>query len=452
MSNKLVVKEDITSLVNKISPMIDKSIYSYIFKPEVIDVFKCVIILFALKINKINPSDSIEQIVPLLTKMSGGVDFYDERGNKIKNDESFYTPSKIFCIIIYAIICIGSLYYINSTIFEIKNKIYTPSDVVVGNVNNYNSSAALIPVEQQSSLVPIDQMYNDLNSIYEVVSENPDSDTFKSILIDLKQLSSSIEQTIQSTSSKIPSYISFANPFNYAVANVVGNLLIPENNQLVIKKLLVDKFDKTVSFNKDKLQMNINHIVSEITKEIEEVQKTINELNDPNLIKRANNYIQNTLAYFISPQAILKTGEIKMDKIISILSKIEYIKNDFNVGIKEFLNDAKIIASEYSNELYHKILVLYFWGSMLIFFGGGFMYQIRKPIKETSQIVYQFNFQGNDNYNNNDNRLPQITNKRGRGGRKYAVKKNKNTKKLKKNKNTKKIIKHNKPTKKFRKH
>lgn len=290
-------------------------------------------------------------------------------------------------LIMIAIAFFSNLLAILSYVYKIENQIYTKIDVVGNdNENKFNSYEVVpiysvpiysvpiysIPIEQQ-------QMYKDLDYIYEHTSSNPESYKFNSALFELKHLYSSIEYTIQSTGTQIQSYISIANPFNYALANVIGKLLIPENNQLLIKKLLFDKFYNTINFNREKLKININHITTELNKEIEEIQKTINELNDPNIIKRANNYIQNVLIYFVSPHAVLTTGKIKLDKMINILSKIEYIKKDFNVSIKRLLSDSKMIVDEYGNQLYNNIVVIYYLGGLLITFGGFFIYEIQKP-------------------------------------------------------------------------
>jgi len=294
------------------------------------------------------------------------------------NEENFYTPFKILKLTTIAIIFIGALLIFISYVNKIKNQLYTQIDAV-GNENK-NTSSALVPVEQQ--------MYDELIYIYENTTSHPENDNFKSALNDLKRLSSSIEDTIQNAGSQIQTYISLANPFNH----VIANLLIPDNNQLVIKKLLGDRSNQIISSNKEIVKIRMNEMAGEITKEIQEIQKTINELNDPNLIKRANHYIQNVLVYFVSPHAVLTTGKIKLDKITNILSKIEYIKNDFNVGVKQLLAEVKITADEYSNNLHNNIVVLYWLFATLSSFGALFIYEIniyeiKKPSEKLTTSV-----------------------------------------------------------------
>ena len=440
MSNKLVIKENITSLVNKLS-IIDTSIYGEILNKEVIDVLKCIIISFALKMRKINPSVSIEQIVPQIIAMTGGVDFFDDNGKPItQKKETFYTPSKIITLTTIAVIFIGVLLIFISSVYNIESQIYTQT--AVGDENKYNKASALVSVEQPSStLVPIEQQINDeLYEIYKLTSGNQENNKFKSALDNLKRLSSSIEETVLDAGSQIQTYISLANPFDHVVANVIGKLLIPENNELVITKLLNDKYNKAISSNKGILNVRVNNIISELTNEIKEIQETINKLNDPNLIQRANNYVQNVLVYFVSPKAVLDTGKIKLDKIINILSQIEYIKNDFNVGVKQLLTNVKITADEYSNNLYNSIVVLYYLFVLLTSFGVLFIREMQKPSENAQQITYnvQLNVQQGD-ATPTPNGLPQITNRRPtrRGGRKYAVRKNKTNKTNKTNKNKK---------------
>lgn len=440
MSNKLVIKENITSLVNKLS-IIDTSIYGEILNKEVIDVLKCIIISFALKMRKINPSVSIEQIVPQIIAMTGGVEVFDNDGNPItQKKETFYTPSKIMSLTTIAIIFIGVLLLFISSVYNIESQIYTQT--AVGDENKYNKASALVSVEQPSStLVPIEQQINDeLYEIYKLTSENPENNKFNSALNNLKRLSSSIEETVLDAGSQIQTIISVANPFDYVVANVIGKLLIPKNNELVITKLLNDKYNKIISSNKDILNIRVNDIIGELKNEIKDIQKTINELNDPNLIQRAKNYAKNVLVYFVSQKAILDTGKIKLEKIINILSQIEYIKNDFNVGVKQLLANAKITADEYSNNLYNSIVVLGFLFTLLTSFGLLFIREMQKPSENAQQITYnvQLNVQQGD-ATQTPNGLPQITNRRPtrRGGRKYAVRKNKTNKTNKTNKNKK---------------
>ena len=130
--------------------------------------------------------------------------------------------------------------------------------------------------------------------------------------------------------------------------------------------------------NSQIVNIRVNAVIDEIKKELTQISEEFKKLNDPNLFNRFNNMVQSGLIYLISPQAAITTANIKLDKIINIISKAKYIRNDIEAGLEQLFNDSRQLAKEYSNQIVNDVVVLHYLLGVTITFGSLFLYQLKK--------------------------------------------------------------------------
>jgi len=369
----------VMSLDKKITPFINKSIYSEIFNETTLNIFKSIIILFIIKIQKINPNIYNDDIILPLLKQSGGVFTIIKKKN---NKNESYTFTEMFTLIVIALMFISILCIDISYINNLKGRIFEPTTQIIEEANNQ-----MVPLEP----IHIDDSFVfELNDIYNKVSEQEDknNEAFKIALKQITGFSKSIE-TIISDSINQAQLLKDSTIFDYTLVKCI-KLLVPKNNTLVISSLINDKYNKVINDHRQIVNIRVNGIVDEIKAELTQISEEIQKLNDPNFFKRANNMVQSALIYFISPQAIITTANIKLDKIINIISKTKYIRNDIEAGLEQLFKDGRNISNEYSNQIINDVVVLQYLAGITLTFGSLFLYQLKKSKKNTQTITYKF--------------------------------------------------------------
>ena len=306
----------------------------------------------------------------------------NEKQTKIES----YTFTEMFTLIVIALMFISILCIDISYINNLKGRIFEESTIEEKGTAN-NQMVPLDPVDKNDSFIfELENIYNTISAEQEQEDKNN-----KALLNALKQItgfSKGIE-TIVSDSINQAQLLQNSPIFDYTLVRCI-KLLVPKNNKLVISSLINDKYNKVIDDNLQIVNIRVNAIVDEIKAELTQMSKEIQKLNDPNFIERANNMVQSVLIYYIYPQAAMTTANIKLNKIINIIGKTKYIRNDIEAALEQLFKDGRIIANEYSNQIINDIVVLQYLAGITLTFGSLFLYQLKKSKKNTKTITYEF--------------------------------------------------------------
>jgi hypothetical protein len=367
----------IISLDKKVTPFIDNSIYSEIFNQSTLNVFKCIIILFIIKMKQINPKMSENDILPLI-KQSGGV--FTVTNSKKNEEDTSYNFTEIFKLIVAALIFISLILVDISYINNLKGKIFEP--ITQTNIEMGETSNQLVTVKpiDNSVMIELENIYDQLY----LQHQDAGSETFKIALYQIKDFSQMIKNGVENgfnSLSRLPLIERSTEIFDYTLVNVINKLLVPKNHKLVISSLINEKYTKVMNDNSQIVNIRVKAVIDEIKVELIQISEEFKKLNDPNLFNRFNNMVQSGLIYLISPQAAITTANIKIDKIINIISKAKYIRNDIEAGLEQLFNDGRQLAKEYSNQIVNDVVVLHYLLGLTITFGSLFLYHLKNHKK-----------------------------------------------------------------------
>jgi predicted PurR-regulated permease PerM len=418
---KIINKTDLHQITTKINPLFEETLLKQIYNEKTLNVMKCILILFIIKIHKANKDISIEKVSDLLIdskliteiKQSGGVFGFGNTENK--NSVNF---TQLFKIIILSLSFFCLIYLDYSYIVELEKRTFTnlPTQKIT-NTNTTTSQNQIVPYAQ-TSMTTIEEIKQEIFELNKM--QNNQIDNLSNIVDLIEDISREIGTNIDrfNRDAKSITQNAITGVSYLPIVSVMSKMISVDGKQYVISKMLQEKINDNIQKHGDIATIQLKAIQDNFKKEFKNIRAVIEQLNDPSFTQRFNNFIQIGLSYVTNPESIKNKISIEMDKIYNILKKLKNIKTVIGLGVEEMKGDAKLEIDQFMNELFNHINNIYYlFGTTFTIFGA-LMYVLTEEEnvivnKRNTQQYNSYNNKNdnyNDNYNDNDNYIRNQSN------------------------------------------